>query len=768
MRILSSTFLFLSALTHAQTQFVYSGRVQDPNGNRLPKAIVRVYANNGLQRETLADDEGGFRLVLPIRSQVLLTAELEGLSLEEALPLSEPRQDLQLTLYPRALRDSITVTAAPSQAISIDDSGKAVDSLDRESLARRNELFFLESMRLTPGLQVQQIGGPGATARIVTRGLRTADTSILIDGFRFRDVTSTQGEAAGLLPDLLLVNSDRFEACRGSESSLYGTHAIGGVLNIVTSQGGGPFHGELSFEGGGLGLLRGLAKASGGQERWQWTAALSHLNVLNGVDGNDTYRNSGTQSFLRYVASAKTSFSARLFTTEAFSQYNSGPGARAGVTLPAGTIPGTLAFYSPQIDDPDARRATRTLMGLFGVDHQFSPQSNLRLQYNRLHSNRYDANGPGGQGFQARLRDFNRFTGDLDTIAARYTFKSFLAGYEFEREHFYNFGDDGTITNRRQVGITQLSHAVYAAQRLTLFRRLLVNLSGRLQDFQLRQPNFYGAPAFYAAGDLSSPPRAYTGDASVAYLIAKTNTKLRSHLGNAYRAPSLYERFGTALFSGRYSIYGDPNLKPDRGLSFDAGIDQYFWNSRLRASATYFYTRLQEVVGFGPVPREPYGRTSGYFNTDGGLSRGLETSFSAQPTRKLSVASSYTYVNALERRPIFVTGELKPQRVFPHTFALTSTYFWSRNFDTTVDYFAASSYLVPFFASSGGAFGTRAFRFVGPKKLDLAARYRVTIGEQRSLELFTRLENLGNNTYYEAGYQTPAFWATAGLRLRFP
>jgi outer membrane receptor protein involved in Fe transport len=238
-------------------------------------------------------------------------------------------------------------------------------------------------------------------------------------------------------------------------------------------------------------------------------------------------------------------------------------------------------------------------------------------------------------------------------------------------------------------------------------------------------------------------------------------------VGNAYRAPSLYERFGTALFSGRYSIYGDPNLRPDRALSLDFGLDQYAWSNRVRASATYFYTRLQEVVGFGPVPREPYGRTSGYFNTGGGLARGVESSLALQPTRRLAAQASYTYVNAIERRPIYVSGELQPQRVFPHTFATTATYNWTRNFDTTVDLFAASSYLVPFFVSSGGSFGTRAFRFDGPLKLDLAARYRIALGERHGLELYTRLENLTNRTYYEAGYRTPGFWGTGGLRWRF-
>jgi outer membrane receptor protein involved in Fe transport len=234
-------------------------------------------------------------------------------------------------------------------------------------------------------------------------------------------------------------------------------------------------------------------------------------------------------------------------------------------------------------------------------------------------------------------------------------------------------------------------------------------------------------------------------------------------MGRAYRAPSLYERFGTALFSGRYSIYGDPNLKPDRAISLDFGVDQYLFGSKAKVAATYFYTRLQQVVGFGPVPREPYGRTSGYFNTGGALARGVELSASLQPTRKLSLQTAYTYTGTLERRPIFLTGELQSQRVFPHTYSLTATYFFTKNFDASFDYFNASSYLVPFFVSTG----SRAFRFEGPRKADIATRYRIPLRDRYTLELFTRLENINNRKYYEAGYQTPGFWGTGGFRFRF-
>ena len=82
------------------------------------------------------------------------------------------------------------------------------------------------------------------------------------------------------------------------------------------------------------------------------------------------------------------------------------------------------------------------------------------------------------------------------------------------------------------------------------------------------------------------------GDGSAAYFVRQTGTKFRAHVGRGYRAPSLYERFGSGFdsFFG-YSAYGDPRLEPERTITFDAGMEQTFARGKARASATYFYAR---------------------------------------------------------------------------------------------------------------------------------------------------------------------------------
>src|SRR5207237_6781019 len=159
--------------------------------------------------------------------------------------------------------------------------------VDRKEIDERDEAAIAESLRTVPGLRVQQLGGPGSFTSIKTRGLRSEDTAVLIDGLRFRDAAATQGDASGFLEDLVVTDVSRVEVLRGSGSSLYGSNAIGGVINLVTDDGGGPLHGNLLAEGGGLGMFRGRGQVAGGTRNNSivYSAGFSHLNVTSGVDG---------------------------------------------------------------------------------------------------------------------------------------------------------------------------------------------------------------------------------------------------------------------------------------------------------------------------------------------------------------------------------------------------------------------------------------------------------------------------------------------------
>jgi len=301
--------------------------------------------------------------------------------------------------------------------------------------------------------------------------------------------------------------------------------------------------------------------------------------------------------------------------------------------------------------------------------------------------------------------------------------------------------------------------------------RLQISGAFRAQFFRLQQPAFTPAGSSpYAGLTFLSPPTAYTGDGSVAYMFRSSGTKLRGHVGNGYRAPSLFERFG-AFFSSffGFSVFGDPRLQPDRSIAFDAGIDQTLYQSRLRASATYFYTELQKVIifdfsGLINPATDPFGRFGGYVNTNGGIARGVELSMTATPGRTLNVSMAYTYTKSLQRTPQ-VAGVRRSLVIPDHQFALVVTQRLGRRVLINFDLAASSDYLAPIFDPN--TFASRAYRFRGLSKGDLGGSYTLPFKESRSLRFFGYVDNLFDRQYFENGFRTPGRTGRAGVSLSF-
>lgn len=775
------TLFLLSFASAAAAPLTISGRISDPSGAVLAGAqAVLLRPSGSVASVATSDGSGVYTLANLSPGDYWLTARSEGFAeaTPERIALRDAPLERPLQLRLNAVETQLTVTETGVLA-PIDEISKASDQISALQMRERAEFSIPEALRQTPGVRVQQLGGPGSLTRIHMRGGRAFDTSILIDGFRFRDVSAPQGDATGFLGDLLVLNSERVEVLRGSGSSLYGTNAIGGVANLVTDQGGGPLHGEMSLEGGGLGYFRGVTRMAGGlaDNRFLYSAGVTHLNVMRGLDGDDRTRNTGAQGSAQYRLTPATTLGGRIFATGSYTGLNVTPAALFTAIVPSSGIVAAIpsVTFTPQLNDPDSSRNSRFFAGLLTVTRQLAPGSSLRGYYHGFTTSRDNRDGPLGAGFQPPFANNNLFDGRIDTGGARGDFslggtRQLSLGYEFERERFDNRSREenpaGGVNARTR--ITQASHALFAQQQMRLLAdRLQISFSGRMQRFGLGQPTFAGGSPAYTGITLTTPPNAYTGDVALSYFVPSTGTKLRSHFGNAYRAPTLYERFGTSFYGGFFSPYGDPRLAPERSLSADAGLDQYFAGSKVRVSGTYFYTRLRQVIAFDfsgvIVPgTDPYGRFGGYRNTGGGLSRGVELSIEANPRRGTRLSASYTYTNADERASTLLNGSVRSIRVSDHMATFTATHAVTKRLDVTFDLFAASSYLYPFFLN-----GSRPFSFAGPVKADVSASYTVPFRETRRLQFFARVDNLLNRTYYEDGFRNPKTWAIGGLRVLF-
>jgi iron complex outermembrane receptor protein len=645
--------------------------------------------------------------------------------------------------------------------------------------------------------------------QIRMRGLRPDATAVLVDGMRFRDPSTTQGDSTSFLSTLNFVSAGRVEILRGSGSSLYGSNAVGGAINLMTDEGGGPTRGEVQIEGGGFGFARGRASLSGGMlnDRLRYTAGLTHINLMNGIDENDRLRNTGGQAFLSFQIAPTMKVTGRFYGADDFGQTNVSP-STAGI--PAANFPATGiipaiplaadqvenlnggrpvmygdATYIPSRDDPDNRRASRFYTTGFAFYHAPSDTASWQVTYNRVQTRRVFLSGPAGGGFQPASLSMTNPAGDIDTVNARVNLRPFsqyqlTGGYEFEDEEFRDH-QDNFLPPPRQVRVfgffKQRSNAAFMQHQVSLLQsRLQLSMSGRIQSFNLSRPEFQatGITNVYEGVEAQNPRRGLTGDVSLAYLFPQTGTKVRTHVGNAYRAPSLFERYGggytnnPATGAVGLSPYGDPRLSPDRYNSFDFGFDQYIGQERARVSATYFYTRVQQVIIFdfsGAInpATDPFGRFIGYLQSPGGISRGVELSAESRPIPSLALSGSYTFTNSVNDRDIEVRGFVRSLTIPRHTFTLVARKELGKRADVTFDLFHGSSYFLSFFAGTG----SRPFEFPGFTKADLAGGYRVWQSDNQSVRLYGKVENVFNQTYYENGWVAPGAWAIAGMTYRF-
>src|SRR6476660_863076 len=216
------------------------GVVLDPAGKPIPAARVTLFGRDGRQPiTTVADSGGNYAIDAVPAGQYLVQADAPGMSRRVGAPITLGEADaatLDLKLDVAEVRTEVVVTAT-GLAQSTDETAKSVDTLDSADLAKNAEFSVTEALRSVPGMRVQTLGGPGSFTRIVTRGLRPQDTAITVDGLRFRDAATTQGDATPFLQDLVLLGTERIEVLRGTGSSVFGSNATGGVVNLVTDTG---------------------------------------------------------------------------------------------------------------------------------------------------------------------------------------------------------------------------------------------------------------------------------------------------------------------------------------------------------------------------------------------------------------------------------------------------------------------------------------------------------------------------------------------------
>jgi iron complex outermembrane receptor protein len=759
--------LFLFSIgAKAQTASEIRGHVTDERHASISGAEVRLIPRTGATVVAATNANGDFTFPKVLPGDYALEIKASGFA-SVVFPITITRdQSLtkDVTLSVEAVNETVTVTPSGTTQ-RVDETSKAITVLDSRTIETKREIGLSESLRGVPGVRVQQQGSPGALTSVRLRGQRTFDTAVLLDGLRVRDAGDINGSAVPLFPDLVPGDLDRVEVLRGSGSSIYGTNAIGGVINLVPATTGGNRHFEFGFDGGSLALFRERVKGSGGiGKRAGFSFGLSREDVRNGVDGQDEYGNTAGSGRLQISPTRSSTLSATFYGTTSNARINDSPFA-----LPAaftrGLYPEAIEgeTFHGELNNPDEGRRNRLLVGAVRFNQQVNSDVSFSIAYQHVGSRRRNYNGPQIDPQFTQFYPFGDFAfvavnnGATDTLDARGNFQIgrhnlATVGFEYERESIFqsntpSFSGFNNTTDRQRTVALFGQDQIFALED-----RLQISLGVRAQWFSVRAAD---RPGFLNS---INPENSITGDGSIAYFIRSTGTKLRAHIGNGFRAPSLYERFGAATFPQvGFVRFGDPTLRPELSISVDGGFDQRIKNDRARFGASYFYTRLQRVIGFPSVfSVDPLGE-----NRPGGLSRGVETYLEAAPFRGADWRASYTFTNS-DR---FVAGSgLQPEYVIPkHLLGLTINQRY-RAVVLSFDLNHTGSYLAPIFENDF-PFRTAELTFPGYTKADLFVSYRRQTSEHVTLTFFGGADNLFDVKYFENGFRAPGFMARGGVTV---
>ena len=593
-------------------------------------------------------------------------------------------------------------------------TGESISVIDDKDLQSLQTTVLSDALSLTPGVTIVRNGPVGGTTTISLRGAEAGQSEVLIDGVRMNDPGSVDDEAE--LGDLLVNGIDRVEVLRGPQSTLYGSDAIGGVVNIITKRGGDGFNAAGSAEGGSFDTYRLNAGINGTEDIVEYGAAANfyHTNGISAADsrnGNheaDGYTNFGGTVNTRTHVNNWLSFDLRGYLTDARDEFDGFP-------------PPSFTFR----DDLEYAR-NKFYAGYAGLNADF---------LGGMFSNRVAVTAQ-----QNERRDFN------PTLVPTLDFYANGNDTTFEYQGIVNFSGTDQLTFGAEDDRSTIDTAAPSS-----FDPLPVPLKASIRNdsgYVQMQSTFLDQLTL-TGGARHDDNEAFGSHTSLklagAWRVPDFGTVLRANYGDGFKAPTLYEL---------YSEFSNPTrtLSPEVAHGWEAGIDQDFIDNKARVSLTYFERRTSDEIDFfscfGVTSPACDVRPFGYYdNIDRVRAKGVEVSTIAQLMGALTLSANATWLDDinvvagtdLARRPHWeANGDLRWQATDALSLGVTINYV-GRRFDSAGEFNPLSPYTL----------------------FNLYAAYRLT----EQYELFARAENLFDKSYEPvAGYGAPGRAVFAGVR----
>ncbi len=653
----------------------------------------------------------------------LLAATLLSMPIANPLFAQTGRPDSLLTDAARPL-DEVVITANKFPQKQ-SQTGKVLTILTDSLLRANSGKSLTDLLNQQAGLTVVGSNQPlGSFQSVFMRGAAGGYTLILLDGVPLYDPSTTEGNF-----DLNFIPLDqiaRVEILKGGQSTLYGSDAMAGVINIITTRAkpGLQLNGLLTA--GSYGTFR---RSIG----------------LGGAVGKTTYQLSASRTTATGFSSAYDPTGAQNFDKDGFAQTT----VRAGLThrltpkLMA-SVSGLYSAYRADIDggafvddrDYTTRNLTRQLGG--SLDYTLS-RGRIVLTYrinqserNYLDDSTYVPKNAFSTFIQSRY-------GAVSHVGEVYTNLSLSGALELVA------GLDYRAQNTTQTYVSYSQYGKYEADPISAAQAQINMVSG-FASLILKNTGGFGAEV----GGRLNRHSVYGGNTTYTvnpyYTVGRL--KLLANVSSSFKDPSLYYL---------YSPYGNRDLKPETATTYEAGAQLFGSRQQTYIRAVYFKRDVRDVVFFQSLDTEPYGR---YINLNRQQDEGLELDL-AYRTGKLQLTGNYTYLTGAvttltqARRDTSYNNLLRRPK---HSVTATLSYAILPKLTLSATGRVVGQRLDAVYNEQ--TFATNVVTLTAYTTLDVYAAYRVA----RRVNVFADLRNITNGQYFElAGFTSRRFNGTVGV-----
>lgn len=572
--------------------------IRTPDKEEIPKTVEEAKPTETTQtqpkeKESSEDEAKG--------DSVTSVDEDQSISQDATSPPKMPKDNLAPGEKDGTKENTEETVITPTRTKQLlKDTGSSISVITRKDIENSKAPLLLDVLRRVPGIEITRTGGIGGTTSMFIRGASSAQTLVFIDGVQMNSPTTGAFDFANLTTD----NIERVEILRGPQSTLYGSEAIGGVVNIFTKKGSGDNKVTFGTEYGMHDTYRETASVSGGKEKFDYSADASYLKthgISSASSGSeaDGYENftGSTRLGWNFLDDGRVDTTVRGshsdFEYDTF-QYGVGP-----------------------VDDPNLRQTTDEVLFSTKVNKTFFDYwtPSLLFSINDTELKGFDSTNKQNE-FRIPTRDlrlehqsdFSLF--DIDTVTI---------GYEYEQREGKNTSFD-YVTQKlaEQFDETIWNNAVFLQNQIKLFDSLNWTVGIRRDDFST-----FGSHVTYKT--------------TASYDIGEIETRFHGSWGKGFRAPSLNELF--------YPFFGNPNLRPEESKGWDFGVEKVILKDKLTMDVTYFENDFTNLITAAVQPDGSYLAE----NVARAESEGIETTLTYKPLTRLSCIGTYTYTETLDR-----------------------------------------------------------------------------------------------------------------------